>query len=234
MQSSNGTKMRLITITLAAVSALASGTSHAHCNFHPFNASIMSDYVWRGLTLTDHGAAIRVGTGYHSDNAHFGATLTNVEEQPGSEGLPAELRLQFGYTLRANLFTIEPSVRSYSHLNDSEDDLIEVRLGVSSMHGIEIAINREFKDRFWYPEVNYRLELLHRLGLNLHAGYWAVDDAEDGAFNYRAEFSQSFPEFQNINVFVAATFITDTTPAGDDLDEDESESIFIVGIGKNF
>lgn len=225
--------MKAIKLCSAAVLAVAALTSQAETTY---NAAFVSDYVWRGLTQTDNGAAFQAGADYTVGNAYAGTWVSNVEEQDGAEGVPAEMDVYFGYNHDFGAISIDTAVTTYNYLNDSTGDLTEFKVGVSpkQVKGLSVALHREVKTKYWYPEVAFETTLPHRLYLDAAAGYWSIDDADDSAFTMRAELARDFPEFHHIDVFGGLSYITDNTPGGNNADDDDAEALFLMGIRKNF
>ncbi|MDK2778753.1 MAG: TorF family putative porin [Pseudomonadota bacterium] len=199
-----------------------------------YNVALVSDYLFRGLTQTDNGPAIQGGADVRNGNAYGGIWFSNVDTPDDSEGLPVEMDVYFGYNNQFGSFNLDMEVLTYNYLNDSIADETEFKLGTSPAKGLAINIYRGVKGKTWYPEVTYEKFLPYRLYLDLAAGYWTQDDADDDAFTARAELARDFPELGHIDLFVGADFISDETPFGDDADEDDSELTFVVGIRKNF
>jgi uncharacterized protein (TIGR02001 family) len=213
-------------LSLSAFSAQAESISH--------NAAFVSDYVWRGLTATDNSPALQAGSDYKNGNAYAGVWLSNVEDQSGEEGVPVEMDVYFGYNNQFDGFNLDLSVTTYNYLNDTDRDLTEFRVATSpkSIEGLEIALNREVKAQFWYPEVTFEKFLPHRLYLDLSAGFWSVDDG-DNAITMRAELARDFPEFHHVDIFGAITYLSDETVMVDDGQED-AETVFLMGVRKRF
>lgn len=198
------------------------------------NISLVSDYVWRGLSQTDNGPALQGGMDYKNGNAYAGVWLTNVEDQSGSEGLPVEMDVYFGYDHKFTGFNIDTSIITYNYLNDANTDRTEFRLATNLTKEIEVALHREVKTNYWYPEIIFEKYLANRLYFDAAVGYWSFDDADDDAFTVRAELARDFPEFHHVDVFVGVSHITDETPMGNDADSDDSDTLIVLGIRKRF
>lgn len=214
-------------VSLAACSVFAQAqTSH--------NVSLVSDYVWRGLSQTDNGPAIQGGTDYKNGNAYASVWFSNVEDVDGSEGLPIEMDVTFGYNNKFNGFNLDTSVITYNYLNDSTSDRTEFRVATSLNKEIEIALHREVKTKYWYPEIIFEKYLANRLYFDAAIGYWNADDADDDALTFRAEIARDFPEFHHLDIFAGVSHITDETPFGMSGDSDDGDTLFILGVRKKF
>jgi uncharacterized protein (TIGR02001 family) len=198
------------------------------------NVSLVSDYVWRGISQTDNSPAIQGGSDYKNGNAYASVWFSNVEDRDNSEGLPVEMDVTFGYNNKFNSFNLDTSVITYNYLNDSTQDKTEFRVATSINKNIEIALHREVKTKYWYPEIIFEKYLSNRLYFDAAIGYWNADDADDDALTFRAEIARDFPEFHHIDIFAGVSHITDETPFGADNDSDDGDTLFILGVRKKF
>ncbi len=219
-------------LTLTAGSLLAICAAQASAETITQNAAFVTDYVWRGLSQTDNSAALQAGANYSNGNAYASVWMSNVEDGTGAEGAPLEMDVSFGYNNQLDGFNLDMSVTTYNYLHSNTDDQTEFRVATTPFKGLEVALNREIKSKYWYPEVNFEKFLPHRLYLDLSAGLWSFDDG-DNAITLRAELARDFPEFHHIDLFAAITYISDDTITLNDNQED-ADSLLLVGIRKNF
>jgi len=219
-------------LTLAAGSLLAICAVQASAEKVTQNAAFVTDYVWRGISQTDNSAAIQAGADYTNGNSYASVWMSNVDDGNGAEGAPLEMDVSFGYNNQFDKFNLDMRVTTYNYLHDQTADLTEFRLATTPMKGVEVALNREIKAKYWYPEVTYEKFLQNRLYLDLSAGYWSFDDGES-ALSFRAELARDFPEFHHIDLFAALTYISDETVAMND-NKSDADSLFLVGIRKRF
>ncbi|ASP40718.1 hypothetical protein CHH28_19485 [Bacterioplanes sanyensis] len=199
-----------------------------------YNLALVSDYIFRGLTKTDHEPALQGGTDVKRGDAYAGIWFSNIDTPDESEGIPVEMDAYFGYNHRFGGFNLDTSVITYNYLVDSLQDETEFRLATNPSKGWELSVARGIKQKTWYPEIRYEQYLQHRLYLDLIAGVWLADDADDKGISLRAELARDFPEFYSIDLFVAADYISDETPFGMDNDKDDSDFQVVFGIRKNF
>ena len=219
-------------VTLTAGTLLAITTMSASAEEFSKNAAFVTDYVWRGLSQTDNSAALQAGADYSNGDAYASVWLSNVDDGTNAEGMPVEMDVSFGYNNKFDGFNLDTGVTTYNYLHDQTRDLTEFRVASTLMEGLEVALNREIKAKYWYPEVTYEKFLPHRLYLDLAAGFWSYDDAET-AVTFRAELARDFPEFHHIDLFGAFTYISDDTVGSDDNQED-SDALLLVGVRKRF
>ncbi|WP_430461652.1 TorF family putative porin [Thalassolituus sp. LLYu03] len=199
-----------------------------------YNAGLVTDYLFRGLTQTDHGVALQGGADIKNGNAYGGVWFSNVETPDGSEGLPVEMDVYFGYNNQFSKFNLDMEVLTYNYLNDSIGDETEFKIGSTLAKGLDVNLYRGVKGKTWFPEVTYEMFLPERLYLDVSAGLWIQDDADDEGLTARAELGRDFPELHGIDLYVGASYISDDTPFGDNNDQDDSDLRFFAGVRKNF
>ena len=198
------------------------------------NVSLVSDYIYRGLSQTDNSPAIQGGADYKNGNAYASVWFSNVEDASGSEGFPVEMDVTFGYNNKFDGFNLDTSVITYNYLNDKTPDQTEFRVATSINKEIEVALHREVKTKYWYPEIIFEKYLANRLYFDAAIGYWNADDADDDALTFRAEIARDFPEFHHVDIFAGISHITDETPFGMAGDSDDGDTLFVLGVRKRF
>jgi len=197
-----------------------------------YQAGVMTDLLFRGISKTDNGPAIHAKAENTIGNAYGGVAVNNIDTPDGSEGLPIEMDVYFGYNNQFDGFNIDVEVITYNYLVDTAGDETEFKVGTTPVKGLDLALYRGIKNKTWYPEVTYEKFLPHRLYLDVSAGYWLPDDG-DNALTARAELARDFPEFHGIDIYGAVDFISDETPFIDD-NNDDSEITLVFGVRKNF
>lgn len=219
-------KLFVIFVILLAGLAVEAKTS--------YQAGLMTDYLFRGITQTDNSPAVYLQVENKFGNAYGGVYTINVDVPEDAEGLPVEMDVYFGYNNQFGTFNIDVEVITYNYLVDKLDDKTEFKLSTTPIKGLNIALYRGIKKKTWYPQVKYEKFLPYRLYLDVIAGYWTQDDADDSAVTARVELARDFPEFYGIDIYLALDYISDSTPFGNDNDEDDSEQEVVLGIRKNF
>jgi uncharacterized protein (TIGR02001 family) len=195
---------------------------------------VMSDYLFRGMTQTNHGAAGYIQLTEKVGNAYANISFINIEAGNDYEGFPVEMDVSFGYNSQFDSFNIDFEVITYNYLVDSIGDETEFKIGTSLSKSVDLAIYRGIKNKTWYPELSYEAFLGNRLYLDAAVGYWMPDNGDDNALTFRAELGRDFPEFYGIDIYVAVDFISDTTPFGYDTDNDDAETEVVFGLRKRF
>lgn len=224
----------LLAISMLSLLILIPQTAQAKSKTR-YHVALVSDYLLRGITRTQHNFAGQAGARLQTGNAYAGIWASNVYVPKNSEGIPAEMDVYFGYNNKfTKSFNLDFTVITYNYLNDSLADDTEFKIGTSPMRGLEINLYRAVKSKMWYPEIRYEHFFPYRIYADFSAGVWLPDKAEDKALNARAELARDFPELAKIDVFIAIDAITDTTPFGNNNDKDESEATFLFGVRKKF
>lgn len=198
------------------------------------NIALVSDYLFRGVTQTDNGVAIQGGVDASKGNAYGGIWFSNIDAGKKAEGLPVEMDVSFGYNNQFNGFNIDVEMITRNFLVDTKGDETEFRIGTSPVKGLDINLYRGIKRKFWYPEVKYEHFLPNRLYLDVASGIWMVDDAkkDDKVLTARVELGRDFPEFNQVDIFLALDYISDKAPGNSN--KDNSKVKAIIGVRKNF
>ncbi|TAA46879.1 TorF family putative porin [Corallincola spongiicola] len=179
--------------SVLGVAALASTNAYAIEGLSA-NASVTSNYLWRGVTQTDDGAAVQGGIDYeHSSGIYVGTWASNVDFG-GDEvsGLDAsyEADFYFGYAGAVGDFGYDVGYIYYAYPDDSaEIDLGEVYGSVSYSYftvGAATLVNSgddafsDGQDDDWvYVYADAAFEISEGLELGLHVGNFSGDSAED-------------------------------------------------------
>lgn len=154
--------IRIITPLLlgAVLSIMALPASASELSGH---ATLTSQYIYRGIKMTDDNAAIQLGLDYQHDSGWFaGAWATTVDLNSNFGQRDVELDYYAGYALAGE--------------SDWSATLTLLRYtypGASGLHGYdhnELLLGAAWKDRF-FVEVGYTDDLY---GLDWVGKYWAV------------------------------------------------------------
>jgi len=195
---------------------------------------LMSDYLFRGITLTDNSLAAYLKASGNVGNAYGGVKAINIEAADNAEGIPVEMDVNFGYNNNFEHFNLDLEVITYNFLVDTITDETEFKIGTSPLKGLDISLYRGIKKKTWYPEIAYENELVHKVYLDASVGFWLPDDEDDSALTARVELGRDFPEFYGVDFYVAVDYISDSTPFGYNNDNDDAETEFVFGVRKNF
>ena len=194
----------------------------------------MSNYLFRGITRTDNDFAVYLKATGNVGKAYGSAGIINIESVDGAEGIPAELDVNFGYNNEFDNFNIDLEVITFNFLLDSQQDETEFKIGTSPLKGLDVSLYRGIKKNTWYPEVTYEKTLKYKIYLDAAVGFWLPDNSNDSALTGHVELGRDFPEFYGVDIYVGIDYISDTTPFGNDNDEDDAGTELIFGVRKNF
>jgi len=198
-----------------------------------YELSILNDYLFRGITMTDHSPAIQWGAFVTNGNAYGSLQFSNVEMAEEAEGLPIEMNVHLGYDHRFNGFNIDTEIISYNTLADLGKEETEFKFGTQLSRSSYFNVYRGVKLKTWYPEYSFKKYIEKRVYLTGRIGYWMQDDTSDSALHGRLVLGMDFPEFNGFTLFVGADMITDEAPGNDNEDDDDHAGI-VFGFTKRF
>ena len=125
--------MNFKTILLASAVALAAPAA-AFAGDVAYNVALTSDYVFRGVSQTDEGAALSAGVDVTAGGWYFGAWASNVDgDFIGSDDL--EYDIYGGYKHSFGPITIDVGALSYNYLNfiaAVDGGITEFKLGATA------------------------------------------------------------------------------------------------------
>ncbi|TXR51829.1 TorF family putative porin [Reinekea thalattae] len=197
-------------------------------------AGIMSDYLFRGISQTNHDIGVYVKATNTNKNAYSSIRFININASEEAEGVPVEMDVNFGYNMQFDDFNIDLEVITYNYLVDTRSDETEFKIGTSLNNVLDINLYRGIKRNTWYPELVLEKYLSNRLYLDASAGVWLKDDVDDIGITGHVELGRDFPELYGIDIYVGASAISDSTPFGGEYDQDEEDINYLFGLRKNF
>ena len=187
------------------------------------NASMTSNYIWRGLTQTENEAAVQGGIDYAADNGfYFGTWASNVNYGP-SDVYSYEHDIYAGYTFETGDVSWDVGYLYYNYDSLAEFDFGEVyvQAGIGGLGlGVWMLTNTEADEApgqdfeafgTYYLSADYGFTVGNDVEVGLHIGYHDGDFAEafngtdDGYFDYGISFAKEGFSFT----------ITDTNVSGD-------------------
>lgn len=179
-------KLQILSPAVAAA-LLAAGVTPvlAEDSPHSFSANIgvVSNYVWRGVTQTDDGAAVQGGVDYgHSSGFYAGTWVSNIDW--GTPDPNYELDLYGGYGGETGEFSYDLSIIYYAY-PDAGDDADFWEIGASGSWkaatlGVQYTLSGDADDApfdsgdvYWYGGLEFELPQEFRIGATL--GYYDFD-----------------------------------------------------------
>ncbi len=159
--------MKKILMAAAAVAALAiAGSASAEGKFS-YNIGATSDYVFRGLSQTNGGAAVQGGVDYANGLFYAGTWASNVDKSFGPKGY--ELDLYAGIKPTYEKFAFDLGVISYQY-GTKGYNTTEFKVAVShpiakGTFGAALYSNIDYGSTFYY-ELNGSYPLSDKLSLS--------------------------------------------------------------------
>ncbi|WP_339746159.1 TorF family putative porin [uncultured Maricaulis sp.] len=149
------------------------------------NITLATDYVFRGVSQTDHGTAIQGGFDVGSDSVYAGAWGTNVDF---GDGTNTELDFYAGYTPSAGGFDFDFGGILYAYPGSpdtaGEQDFLEAFAGISRGYGsfdwdAKLSWSPDFyleSGPAWYAEFGASYQLAENFAVDAHLGLSRFDD----------------------------------------------------------
>lgn len=183
--------MKKTIVSLSVIATLALGMSSAvqAAGELTANATVASNYIWRGLTQNINEAAVQGGIDYVDESGFYvGTWASNVEYAPGDD-FSYEHDVYFGYGGETQGITYDFGYLYYNYDSAANFDFSEI-YGSLSFSNFKVGANvfvhtqadepegvsLDFGDTIYYS-ADYAFEVRKDLELGFHIGY------HDGDFN---------------------------------------------------
>ena len=183
-------KKALLSTAIASAALLLSATSHAELTA---NASVTSNYIWRGLTQTINEAAVQGGVDYASDSGFYAGTWASNVGYDSDDAYSYEHDMYFGFVGETSSFSYDVGYLYYNYDSNAGFDFGEVygSLGFGNF-GISLSLlaNAEPDEgpgqdfgfaQASYLALDYTIPLASGAEIGLHLGHHDGDFVE--AFN---------------------------------------------------
>jgi uncharacterized protein (TIGR02001 family) len=230
---------------LAAAIALSTVASFATADDNlSFNASVLTDYTFRGISQTDEDAAFQAGADYAFDSGFYlGVWGSNVDFGDGDDA-DAEIDIYAGYS--GNIteeVSYDISYIAYTYANESSYNYEEYAL---SLGYADFTFGYNYSDTYWggddlsapsfsYYSLGYSFDLADdynvalSVGLNEFSNDNWLSDGADSYTDWSVAVSKSFGGFDFTLSYV------DTDLSKDEAwDTDWAESRAVFSVGKTF
>jgi len=198
-----------------------------------YELTLISDYLFRGVTMTDNGPALQWGAEIRDRNAYGKAWFSNIELSDQAEGLPIEMDIHLGYHHQFSGFNLDTEIITYNTFADEGKEETEFKFGTRLSKVSRFDVYRGLKLKTWYPQWSFKKYIERRVYLSGRVGYWMFDDASDDALHSRLFLGMDFPEFNGFTLYLGGDFISDEQP-GNDNDTDDEHLVFVFGFTKQF
>ncbi len=168
--------MKKTTILLAAtlVSASTFSTQAFAVDGLSANVAATNNYVWRGVSQTNNGAAVSGGIDYNAKSGFYASTwISNVDY---GDDTTSELDIILGYGFEIEDFAFDISYLNYAYPGGDDLNFSEVALSVKweiFKVGYNVLANSDYGSDFGdddYLYVDIGFELARDLKLSFHYG----------------------------------------------------------------
>ncbi|MDH5484455.1 MAG: TorF family putative porin [Gammaproteobacteria bacterium] len=165
-------KTKALALTATIAGSLVSGASFAELSA---NATLTSNYIWRGMTLSDDGLALHGG----ADWAHEKGVYAGVWGSTTDDGVDTDFEydLYAGYSAEVGKGSIDIGVIRYDLVDADGADVTEFYLG-GSMGPVSATYYVDSDNDTTYVTAAYGAEV-QEYGINLYIGSWG--DTADGS-----------------------------------------------------
>ena len=181
-------KKALIAVALTTAGLTAAAPSYAEITA---NASVTSNYIWRGLTQTTNDAAVQGGIDYANESGFYAGTWVSNVNYGADDVYSYEHDLYFGFSGESGDISYDVGYLYYNYDAEAEFDFAEV-YGSVGFGGLSVTLSLlahteadegEGRDYGFgqasYISVDYGFPVLNGAEVGIHAGYYQGDFAED-------------------------------------------------------
>ncbi|WP_158771265.1 TorF family putative porin [Paraglaciecola sp. L1A13] len=233
-------KKTVLALALTSATLIASAPSYAEVTA---NASVTSNYIWRGLTQTTNDAAVQGGIDYANESGFYVGTWVSNVNYGADDVYSYEHDMYFGFSGESGDITYDVGYLYYNYDSEANFDFAEV-YGSVGYGGLSATLSLlahteadegEGRDYGFaqasYISVDYGMPVLNGAELGLHVGYHQGDFAEDfnGVPDGYADWGVSIAK-DGFSFAVTGTDLDDT--GADAYDNDSIK--FSVGYGVDF
>lgn len=174
------------------------------------NFSLVTDYVWRGVTQTDNDAAVQGGMDYEHDiGLSLGTWLSNV----GTGGTEADFYGSYSYSF-TDSFSLSVGGTFYHYTKIGGNDTMELNMGITLwMFDLSANYIDEYfgsKSSSWYYSISTSYDLIPSQGiaLGLSVGHTTFDKESLSGSTAYWDYKVSLD--RTMDKFTVGLFYTDT------------------------
>ena len=218
--------MKRSNIGLAVAAVLASAIALPASAELSANIGAASNYIWRGITQTNDGAAVSGGVDYAHDNGFYAGTwVSNVDGG-------AEVDFYGGFGGGSDDFSWDLNTIYYYYPDFDEADFWEIggSVGYKMVSGgLQYTIDKEGGDSgdvYYWGGLSF--DLPQDFGLGLTLGHYDFEDGSDGDYtHWQVSLSKDAGDFGEFSLNYDQT-------DGDEEDGFDEDAKFWVGWSKSF
>jgi len=185
--------MKTLSKAVAIASLMTAGvmTSTAANAEVSFNASLVSDYVFRGFSFSDNGPALQGGADYSHDSGAYAGTWLSTYDNGGDDDV--EYDIYAGYWMEAGELEVDLGFATYNY-GDGGYDTTEA-YAVVTRGAVSASVYRDI-DAYetTHLGLGFSAELPQDIALDLGVGYLLQASSEEGddIVDLSASLSKSF------------------------------------------
>jgi uncharacterized protein (TIGR02001 family) len=200
------------------------------------NINLTSDYVWRGLTQTNHDPAVQGGIDYdHSSGLSTGTWTSNIS----NSGVEVDLYLKYTLSLSES-FSVFANSTHYHFTKNGKNSTTEYTLGVKYRR---FSLSSNYTDDYfgtdtasWHHRISSKVKLLpsHKLNLYLAIGYTTFDNENKSASTNYTDYKVSLD--RTLSDFTVSLFYTNTDREDvlNNIETQAEDHSYGVGISREF
>jgi len=209
-------KLNKIAIAVGAAVMGLSGIAQAELSA---NIGATSNYIWRGVTQADDGAAISGGIDYGHESGFYAGTWASTID--GGE----ELDLYAGFGGEANSIGYDVGVIYYAYPGGDDLDFTEIYASLSFgpvTGGIAYTIDKEADgdENDLYYHLSAGTDLGDGWGLSATVGYYDMEAADSDYSHGQIDVTKSMGDLGDFTFSLSNVFDDDITVAADKRDND--------------
>jgi uncharacterized protein (TIGR02001 family) len=156
------------------------------------NVAYTTDYVFRGISVSNESFAIQGGFDWTHDSGFYAGTWASSL----SGGNGSELDIFAGYYTKMGALRLHGGLYHYNYARNSAANINEILIGVGfgpvdlEIWHADKSINDDLSStkpnwEYEYIELNAEFEPMKDIGLALHVGKWLWHGASDGVNSWK-------------------------------------------------
>jgi len=181
-------KKTVLAVALTSATLPASAPSYAELTA---NASVTSNYIWRGLTQTTNDAAVQGGIDYAHEGGFYAGTWVSNVNYGADDVYSYEHDVYFDFSGESGAIAYDFGYLYYNYDDEANFDFAEVygSLGYGGLSAtLSLLAHTEADEgegrdygfgKASYLSVDYGMPVFNGAELGLHVGYHQGDFAED-------------------------------------------------------
>ncbi|GLS82179.1 TorF family putative porin [Paraferrimonas haliotis] len=211
---------RTISASLLALSLGYTAPTLAQESPHSFsgNAALVSNYLFRGVTLSDDKPALQVGGDYEHASGFYAGVWGSSYDNGGDTEVEVDWWGGYSFAINDDISLDFSATRYYYY--DVGGHTTEYK-AAADLYGANVAAHYDVTLKSWYFEANYDFALAEALTLTPHAGIVRPDeDDADSAYDLGVTLDYGFNDY--LGVFAGVVY------------HEEEKEAYVVGVTASF